>query len=66
MVPVKFIVFYFFPLNILNLVLVPGAYSNGHRGTWTGCIWWFKLACWIRRLKWTDHQEKMSKISVSV
>ena len=25
-------------MNSLNLVLIPGAKLDGHRGTWTGCI----------------------------
>ena len=29
----------FFPLNFLNLVLIADAKSNGHQGTWTGCIY---------------------------
>ena len=31
--------FKFFPLNFLNLVLIADAKSNGHQGTWTGCIY---------------------------
>ena len=35
--PGEFKFFYASPLNSLNLVLIPGAKLDGHRGTWTGC-----------------------------
>ena len=34
-VPVS-LFFYISPLNSLNLVLIPGAKFDGHRGTWIG------------------------------
>ena len=34
---VNLIFFYVSPLKSLNLVLIPGADLDGHRGTWTGC-----------------------------
>ena len=36
--PSEFNFSYISPLNSLNLVLIPGAKLDGHRGTWTGCI----------------------------
>ena len=36
--PSEICFFDFSPLNSLNLVLIPGAKSNGHRDTWTGCV----------------------------
>ena len=35
--PGKFNFLYISPLNFSNLLLIPGAKFNGHRGTWTGC-----------------------------
>ena len=35
--PGKFNFLYIFPLNFLNLVLIPVAKFDGHRGSWTGC-----------------------------
>ena len=34
----------------LNLVLMPGAKSNGHRGTWTGCTQGCSIFVFIRYL----------------
>ena len=36
--PGEFNFFYISPLKSLNLVLIPGAKLDGHRGTWTGCF----------------------------
>ena len=37
--PLDFFFFYCIsPLKYLNLVLIPGAKLDGHRGTWTGCL----------------------------
>ena len=36
--PSVFIFFYIFPLNSLNLVLIPSGKFNGHRGIRTGCL----------------------------
>ena len=36
--PGEFNFFYISPLKSLNLVLIPGADLDGHRGAWTGCI----------------------------
>ena len=36
--PVNLIFLYISPLKFLNLVLIPGAKLDGHRGTWTGYI----------------------------
>ena len=36
--PTEILFFNISPLNSLNLVLVPGAKSNGHRGSWTACV----------------------------
>ena len=35
--PMSLIFFNISPFNSLNLVLIPGAKSDGHQGTWTGC-----------------------------
>ena len=34
----QWIIFYISSLKLLNLVLIPRAKLDGHRGTWTGCI----------------------------
>ena len=36
--PGRFNFVYIFPLNFLNLVLIPSEKFDGHRGTWTGCM----------------------------
>ena len=35
--PSKFSLIYIFRLKYFNLVLIPHAKSDGHRGTWTAC-----------------------------
>ena len=35
--PINLVFFYISPLRSLNLVLIPDAKLDGHRGTWTGC-----------------------------
>ena len=36
--PGGFPFFLYFPIDIFDIALIPGANLDGHRGTWTGCI----------------------------
>ena len=40
----KFNFVYIYPLNLLNLVLIPSAKFDGHRDSWTGCFKSFRDA----------------------